>query len=146
MSYARSPRAVCSTTIGTRFIDVLALIDKSLTVLSLPSCFAVPASTDPHSRLISARLRAEIHDLFERRRLLRDLGALQQIINHLIFEHHRLDLAAGLLILAIRLNRLRRIGILLGEIFDLRLHFPPIELDLRALDHFVDQQADGYAP
>src|SRR5690606_3935916 len=117
MSYARSPRAVCSTTIGTRFRAV------ALTLVSLGTKKGVPPPSFARvrcvqsSRRISGRrsmgpareapppkrdrkasgptgppFRSACHELLERPRLVRDLRALEKRLHDLILEHARLDL------------------------------------------------------
>src|SRR5262245_15323232 len=122
MSYDRSPRAVCSTTIGTKFN---ALVSKLL-LLGPP------------------RLRA--HEVLERNVLRRAARTLQQEVDDLVLENRSLDLRHHATIAAIELRGFVGFFIRRRQLLDSLLDTRLIQFDLVLPQKFLDQQADGHAP
>src|SRR5687767_5796050 len=122
MSYDRSPRAVCSTTIGTKF---KALVSNSM-LLGLP------------------RLRA--HEVLEADVLRRAARARQQEVDDLILEHRSLDLRHHVAIASIELRGLVGFFVRRRQLLDSLLDTGLIQFDLVLSQKFLDQKPDRHAP
>src|SRR5436189_5042803 len=122
MSYDRSPRAVCSTTIGTKFNALV----------SIRSFLGWPRSCT--------------HEVLEADVLRRAGRARQQKVDDLVFEDRSLDLSHHATIAAVKLcglvGFLVRGRQLLNSLLDTRL----VEFDLVLAQQFLDQESDRHAP
>src|SRR5690606_27197137 len=121
MSYARSPRAVCSTTIGTRFNAVSLNLS-----------------------LLTMNLRR--HELFEALGFVGDLCLREQMLDDLILEHARFDLRHHLAVAAVNLRRLLRILVRGRKLIDAPLSAGPVRFDPVLANQFLNEQADRDPP
>src|SRR3569833_3782652 len=112
MSYARSPRAVCSTTIGTRC--------KARSFM-LPSL----GHSSADCRLV---VLAETRQLRKRGGLLSDLRLSDDPVHYLIFQYRRLDLTHRVLVLQVGASHIVGIRIRRREDVQARLHAFAIHL------------------
>src|SRR5688572_25473175 len=116
MSYDRSPRAVCSTTIGTKFS---ALVSKCL--------------------LLSGQPWLGAHEILEAHALRGGGRACQQELHHLIFENRSLDLSHHATIAAVELCSFIGFFVRCRELLDALLDAGLVEFDLVFLQKFLDQ-------
>src|SRR6185436_3445892 len=122
MSYDRSPRAVCSTTIGTKFKALVSIC----------------------SFLGSPRLRT--HEVLEADVLRRAARARQQKVDDLVFENRGLDLSHHATIAAIELRGFVGLLVRRRQLLDSLLDTRLVEFDLVLPQKFLDQQPDRHAP
>src|SRR5262245_8173628 len=123
MSYTRSPRAVCSTTIGTRFNAL------SFTLSPRPGAS-----------------RSGAHELLEGQRLVARLRAPEQEVDHLILENAGLDLIHHATVRAVELRGLGRLLVRRRELLDSLLYARRVEPDLMMAHKLLNQEADRHAP
>ena len=117
MSYARSPRAVCSTTIGTRFNArsfMIGFVSPDWVLRLAVGFVPKPVSS---WKVIGASVT---------------FGALHDPVDHLILEHHGLDLPHGLRVLLVRAARLLGIRIARRQLLDARLDALAVDRDALA--------------
>src|SRR5688572_16959720 len=116
MSYDRSPRAVCSTTIGTKFN-------------ALVSNLRAPRST--------GALGA--HEILERHALRRAPRAREQKVHDLVLENRSLDLSHHATIAAVELRGLVGLFVRGRELLDALLETRFVELDLVLAQKLLNQ-------
>src|SRR5690606_27390182 len=164
MSYARSPRAVCSTTIGTRFRAVtltlvslgtkqgvptpsfarIRCVQSSRRISGRGSKGSVPRGADPengssrHGAFRPRPFSSARHELLERSRLVRDLRALEKRLHDLILEHARLDLRHQLAARAVQACSFFGILVRCDQLVDATLRSGPVEFDPVGANEFLN--------
>src|SRR5512134_3973658 len=118
MSYDRSPRAVCSTTIGTKF-NALVSTDR------LP---------------LRTQLRA--HEFLETQIPRRASRTREQEVDDLVLEHRRLDLRHHGTVAAVELGRLLGFLVRRRQLLDALIDPALVEFDLVVTQKLLNEQTD----
>src|SRR5574343_511896 len=144
MSYARSPRPLCSTTIGTRpkacGSKLLAL---SIFMSALLCCWLVVFKTIVVFSTMS-RLLFLAHQFVKSDGLVGHLGLAQHERNHVVLDRHAFHFLQALRLSVVPANDFFRL-LVAGSIFlDQGTNLFRGGLQLFRLDHFGKDQAKGH--
>lgn len=91
---------------------------------------------------MSGLLRAQ--HVFVGGRLVADLGLGQDVVDHLVFQHHGFHLLQLLLVAVVPVHHLGGGLVALGDLFDQGLDAGTVDLEVSRLDDLADEQAQGH--
>src|SRR5271156_344271 len=140
MSYARSPRAVCSTTIGTR-LSARVVMDSRLLDYLIHLRLVRTGLGKFKSAALGGSSAVKVHYFFESRSPLVHRSMRQNPFHYLVFERQTLHLPHRIRVLQVRTLQGGRIAVRADHFVEPCVRAGRIEHDVLAPDDVVDEQA-----